>query len=242
VLLEMDRVLRADGRLVLVVPERSRTFDAPRPATPAAHVLDEYERGVSSVDDQHVREFCEAIWAQPPIHPEPVREWHDPARLDAQRLELHRRRSIHAHCWTAEEFVALLAVLVARGLARWRLEWQYLPEDLAGSIEFGLALSRTPEPGAQACAGLVRDWARGLVGVPGREAQRLVGLERAIARDLAGAAGASVAALTERLAAVAAERDALRSELRAILGSRSFRAARALAALRRRLRGFASRD
>ncbi len=101
---EFERVLRPGGRLVLVVPDRTRTFDRVRRPTPVAHVLDDFDRDVTEVDAAHITEFCEAIFGQPPIHPDEVRAWYDPEQLDEARIELHRRRSIHVHCWTPEEF------------------------------------------------------------------------------------------------------------------------------------------
>jgi SAM-dependent methyltransferase len=191
---ELERVLRPGGRLVLVVPDRAHTFDRVRPPTTLAHLLDEHARGVTEVDDDHVREFCEAIWSQPSIHPDEVRAWHDPSLLDADRFDLHRRRSIHAHCWSPEEFAVLLAGVVAAGLARWQLEDLYLAEDLPGGagIEFGLLLRR-PRPAAneaeptQAALDLLRTWVRLVATSPTRSHRRLDLLDDAIERDLAAA-------------------------------------------------------
>ena len=118
---EFERVLRPGGRLVLVVPDRSLTFDAVRQPTTLAHLLTEFDAGVTQVDDDHIREFCVAIYGQPAIHPDEVRGWHDPDALDPDRFDLHRRRSIHAHCWSPEEFAALLAALLTTGLCSWKL-------------------------------------------------------------------------------------------------------------------------
>jgi SAM-dependent methyltransferase len=142
-LAEVHRVLRPGGRLVLLLPDRVHTFDAGRPPTTLTHVLDENRRGVTEVDDAHIRQFCEAIWRGPVIHPDEVRAWHDPDRLDADMLALHRRRSIHVHCWTPEEFVTMVAGTMAAGGPAWRLVDLYVREDLDDpGDEFGLVLER----------------------------------------------------------------------------------------------------
>jgi SAM-dependent methyltransferase len=119
---EADRVLRPGGLLALIMPDRHRTFDAGRAATSFAHVLGEYRDAITVVSAEHIRDFCAAIHARPPIHPPQVHRWHDPQRLDEGMLELHRRRSVHVHCWNAEEFAVLLAGMHAEGLVDWTLE------------------------------------------------------------------------------------------------------------------------
>src|ERR1700692_1809494 len=135
---ECERVLRPGGRLVLVVHDRTRPFDSVREPTSLAHLLDDYERHVTEVDADHIAEFCEAIYRQPPFHPDEVRAWYDPPRLDDARVELHRRRSIHVHCWTPEEFAAVITALLARGLMAWELVDLYFFDD-PGAVdnEFG---------------------------------------------------------------------------------------------------------
>jgi SAM-dependent methyltransferase len=202
-LAEVHRVLRPGGRLVLLLPDRHHTFDAGRAPTTLAHVLDEHRRGVTEVDEEHIREFCEAIWRGPVIHPDEVRAWHDPDRLDADILALHRRRSIHVHCWTPEELVTMVAGTVAVGGPAWRLVDLYVREDLDDpGDEFGLVLDRpaaAPDgagdgdgadsgPGdaspARRAADLLRDWAAGVLAAPRRDPGRLVALALAVRRDL----------------------------------------------------------
>jgi SAM-dependent methyltransferase len=181
---EFQRVVRPQGRLVLVVPDRNLTFDSVRQPTPLAHVLAKFHRGVTHVDDEEIKEFCSAIYYQPPIHPPAVRAWHNPQRLDADLLELHRRRSIHVHCWSPEEFASLIAGLIADGLITWKFADLYLPEDSRG-IEFGLVLERGWETGRAASSQFVRDWTRAVLGAPGRDPRRIARFDCALRRDLA---------------------------------------------------------
>jgi SAM-dependent methyltransferase len=189
-LCEFERVLHRDGRLVLVVPDRTRTFDSVREPTPLAHLLDDFERQVTEVDAEHIREFCGAIFNQPPIHPDEVRDWHDPARLDDERLSLHRRRTIHVHCWTPEEFAVVIAGGLARGLMTWELIDLYFFDDAGDQPdnEFGLVLVRPTEPSAPTdqCVAFIHKWADLVLGDWDRDPARLVTLHSALLANLAG--------------------------------------------------------
>jgi hypothetical protein len=263
---EFERVLRPGGRLVLVVPDRKRTFDSVREPTSLAHLLDEFGRGVTEVDVEHIREFCEAIFNQPPIHPDDVRDWHDPAQLDEERVDLHRRRTIHVHCWTPEEFAVVLAGGLARDLMSWQLVDLYFFDDAGDQPdnEFGLVLerSRTRCAPADQCVAFVRQWVD-LVLDRNRDPRRLVTLHSALLANLEGwdelpaAASVIVDALTTRLVVERAnnEADELRvvaaqvgaaelsehlraseSRLTAILESRSYRASRVVSTFLRPFR------
>jgi SAM-dependent methyltransferase len=205
-LVEFWRVLRPGGRLVLLVPDRDHTFDAGRAPTPLAHVLDEYRLGVTAVDDAHIREFCAALYAGPVIHPPEVRAWHDPEQLDDERLELHRRRSIHAHCWSPEEFASLLVGLVASGLGAWSLSDLCLRDDLDAEegIEFGFVLERPQvlmgDPVSRAAA-LATEWAAAVVSDPRRDLARVERFDAAVRRDLGS--GHDLAAVAVRKAVLA---------------------------------------
>jgi SAM-dependent methyltransferase len=187
---EFGRVLRPGGRLVLIVPDRTRTFDAVRAPTPLAHLLDDYECGVTTVDEDHIREFCEAIFGQPPIHPDEVRAWYDPMRLDDELLDLHRRRSIHVHCWTPEEFAAAMTGFLARGLMSWDLVDVYFFDDegTEPDNEFGLVLERprTPSSPADQCSGFVRQWAARVLEMPTRDPRRLGTFHAALLSNVDG--------------------------------------------------------
>lgn len=180
---EFERVLRRQGRLVLVVPDRNLTFDSVRQPTPLAHVLAKFHQGVTQVCDEDIREFCSAIYFQPPIHPAAVREWHNPQRLDAELLELHRRRSIHVHCWSPEEFASLIVGLLADRLVSWAFVDLYLPGD-PREIEFGLVLQRGASTPRAASNQFVSDWTNAILRTPGHDPRRIAMFDCALRRDL----------------------------------------------------------
>jgi len=187
-LTEFDRVLRPGGRLVLVVPDRTLTFDRVRKPTTFEHLISEFRAGVTEVSDAHIVEFCKAIHMQPPMHPEPVRDWHNPKRLDEQRMALHRRRSIHVHCWAPEEFAATLACMLAEQLVAWRLADLYFVEDepSGSGIEFGLVLAKTSssDSALSLASNFIADWTRASLHKPARRATRLAQFGKALRRDL----------------------------------------------------------
>ena len=95
VLDEIHRVLRPGGVVLLLLPDRRRTFDHARPATGVDHVVAEYEAGVTEVDDAHIEEFV--------THTGPLTDFGDISR--SEEIELHRKRSIHVHSWHEEDFL-----------------------------------------------------------------------------------------------------------------------------------------
>ncbi|HXX91116.1 MAG TPA: methyltransferase domain-containing protein [Acidimicrobiales bacterium] len=105
-IVEFDRVLRPGGLLLMLVPDRRKTFDRHRSPTPLAHLVDEYRRDVRVVDDDHVLDYMIG-----------TRDASDDTRDVAEftvdnmagEIETHRRRSVHAHVWNPDEFGEVLA-------------------------------------------------------------------------------------------------------------------------------------
>ncbi len=96
-------LMKPGALLFLSVPDRDFTFDAPRDLTPLEHVWDEWERGVDSVDDDHIYDFMmhtfelhSFMGSTEPVPSDPV---------ERKRLyEWHRERSIHVHVWDQATF------------------------------------------------------------------------------------------------------------------------------------------
>jgi SAM-dependent methyltransferase len=183
---EFHRVLRPGGRLVLIVPDRTRTFDRVREPTTVRHLLDEHARNVVEVSEEHIREFCQAIYSQRPIHPPKVREWHNPATLDSDGLALLRRRSIHVHCWAPEEFAVLIAGAISRDLMKWRIADSYFVEECGSKGEFGLVLQRPATPEVGGFLEFVSSWCDQILSNICRDPQRIINFNRALESEMDG--------------------------------------------------------
>lgn len=129
---EWYRVLRPGGHLVLVLPDKRRTFDAPRERTSLRHLVLDHR--------------------QPPDHPErrrrdfaAYREWvqlakrlRTPAQVDFWARLLQRAGySIHFHCWIPEDLRELFAHLAAAEDTPLRL---LVEASLKDGWEFGFLL------------------------------------------------------------------------------------------------------
>lgn len=56
---EWHRVVKPDGTIVLVVPDKENTFDNKRPYTEFDHLLEDYEKDISEHDSTHFEEVLE---------------------------------------------------------------------------------------------------------------------------------------------------------------------------------------
>jgi SAM-dependent methyltransferase len=115
---EIHRVLRPDGRALVLLPDRHLTFDRDRAPTALAHLVAEYHDGVTSVSDAHIVEFLDCAGSEA-------------AYLDVRDLDWHRARSIHVHCWDREEFAQVLDYCAV---------WSVIDEGAEG-MEFGWVLA-----------------------------------------------------------------------------------------------------
>jgi SAM-dependent methyltransferase len=91
------RVLRTGGVLYLAVPDRRRTFDVDRPATPLEHVIRDHRDGPAWSRKGHQEEWARLVDKVP--EGEVARE--------VERLE-REDYSIHFHVWQPSEFTELL--------------------------------------------------------------------------------------------------------------------------------------
>jgi SAM-dependent methyltransferase len=91
------RVLRSGGILYLAVPDRRRTFDSDRPATPLEHLINDHRQGPASSRRAHQEEWARLV--------ERVPEIEVPARVAALEQTDY---SIHFHVWAPGEFRELL--------------------------------------------------------------------------------------------------------------------------------------
>jgi SAM-dependent methyltransferase len=96
------RVLKKEGFLLLVLPDKHRTFDYRRPVTRLEHLLDDYVQDTSEHDTSHIEEFV-TLWDYKKF---PI----------AKSIEEHRerykdnyhQRLVHHHVFDLPSAVALI--------------------------------------------------------------------------------------------------------------------------------------
>ena len=132
-LMEIHRVLKPGGVALILLPDRRLTFDRDRAPTTLEHLLTEHAEGVAEVDDDHLADFEIGAGGAVPEDPE------ERAKL----FESHRRRSVHVHCWTEDEFMPVIEHGIRELGERWELVDAVLAEDWPGSIEFGFVMRRS---------------------------------------------------------------------------------------------------
>lgn len=134
-LAEIHRVLVPGGLALILLPDRRYTFDRVRPPTSLAHLIEEHDGEVTEVDDDHVREFLLAT--SPDDVPEDDAGW-------PEAIQLQRRRSIHVHCWSEDEFPEVLDHCIRRLGQRWELvDAIDVVDGSSDGIEFGYVLRRS---------------------------------------------------------------------------------------------------
>jgi SAM-dependent methyltransferase len=139
VLTDMWRVLKPGGLLLILLPDRRKTFDQGRSPTPLDHVVADYEVECVEVDDEHLLEFMTHVG----VDEETVGEARSGSERGRAILDYQRRRSIHVHCWTLEEFAPVIEYAIRALGNNWVLVDGLLTEDQGPeSIEFGFLLQR----------------------------------------------------------------------------------------------------
>jgi len=97
-LVNMLRVLRNQGFIMLTLPDKRFTFDKQRPITTNEHLLDECLHGTERTMRDHFLE-----WARLTGEPKPEAE----VEAEAEWL-MNRNYSIHFHVWDSEAFIKFL--------------------------------------------------------------------------------------------------------------------------------------
>ena len=139
-LLEIYRVLRKGALLVLLVPDRHKTFDRDRQPTSLSHVIDEYRDDIRTVDDAHILDFIRGTSALRTV--DDGVEIANP-ELMSDEIGIHRQRSVHAHVWDLDEFSEMMTYAATNLGVRWRVV-DTMPPGAEGTHgdEFGWVLAR----------------------------------------------------------------------------------------------------
>lgn len=89
--------LRPGGKLVLVVPDKERTFDCPRPLTPLHHVVEDFETPSEARDRGHFEEFYRLAMPVP-----------DDQLQSTVADKVAEGYAIHYHVWNYQSFQELV--------------------------------------------------------------------------------------------------------------------------------------
>lgn len=116
---EFNRVVRPGGIIYVGLPDKRYTFDRDREITPLSHLVDDYRRGSTSVDDEHLEDFI--------LNVEKMKIPADPASRQ-ELFQRHRQRSIHVHVWDEHAMLEFLRYAVAQHIAIFTLVEMYLPK------------------------------------------------------------------------------------------------------------------
>lgn len=105
--------LKPGGRLLLVIPDKERTFDQQRKITPLEHFFEDFYSPDRSRDFSHYEEFYRLAMPVPDeIFAKTVRE----------KFEQHY--AIHYHVWTHDSFAEMLHA-INRRLNLWESVWTH---------------------------------------------------------------------------------------------------------------------
>ena len=109
------RKLKPGGRLVLVVPDKERTFDRARPVTTLEHLVEDHRDPRRDRDIAHYEEFYRLA--------EPVSQNH---LADTIRQKFAECYAIHFHVWTHPSFAQMLNHVVCE-VCPWSHVWTLPP-------------------------------------------------------------------------------------------------------------------
>lgn len=119
------RKLKPGGRLVLVVPDKERTFDRTRPVTTLAHLVEDHRHPDRARDYAHYEEFYSLAI--------PIPEF---ARKAGVARHFAEGYAIHYHVWTHDSFAEMLEH-VDRDVCPWTHVWTHpAVADESRCIEF----------------------------------------------------------------------------------------------------------
>jgi hypothetical protein len=141
---EWCRVLRHNGVIYMVVPDRRKTFDHLRPLTPVTHLLDDFRTGTTQVDGTHIDEFTFGVdWAlfSPATKPEDVASaQRDLVNGYREAIRQGTEINIHFHTFEPGSMAELIAAGNAQRLWPGSLDVEIVCEDFPSSNPNGFLI------------------------------------------------------------------------------------------------------
>jgi len=97
VIAEILPILKYKGHAVIACPDKRFTFDKDRDLTPLSHLIEDFQKGVKTVSDEHYLDFLLKV------HPG-LQIMELPEAIRKEHLAGVRVRHEHAHVWDSESF------------------------------------------------------------------------------------------------------------------------------------------
>jgi LPS sulfotransferase NodH/SAM-dependent methyltransferase len=126
-LVSCHRLLRDSGQLILIIPDRDRTFDRPREITPICHMILDYKDYQRERDLAHYEEWQARVVA---------------GSREAAKDDWEIGADLHYHCFTPASFTELIGASMK--YAAWQAVELFFPSAgrLSTSIEFYVVLRK----------------------------------------------------------------------------------------------------
>ncbi len=123
--------LRKGGKLVLVIPDKERTFDCNRSTTSLDHLIEDYSNPDLGRDISHYQEFYKLAFPTP-----------DDQFADVVSEKFAEQYSIHFHVWNYTAFSKMIKY-VCNNIVSWSNVWSHSTlDDREHDIEFYFVLTK----------------------------------------------------------------------------------------------------
>lgn len=139
-LMEWHRVVKDEGIIYMVLPDRRFTFDHQRELTTAEHMWHDYERGVTQRDSTHVHEYLDKVdW--PMLRPD-VPSDEIPACRKAMReqyiydVQHNKEFNMHFHVFDEQNLFELVTLVAEHKKLSWTIMDQQIefPDECPNGI------------------------------------------------------------------------------------------------------------
>lgn len=143
-LAEWFRVIRHEGFIYMVIPDRAKTFDHPRPLTEPSHILADYRNRITQVDGTHIDDFVYGVdWKMfsPATPPEQEREARDElAAVYRRSVESGNEINIHFHTFESSSAVELIEIGNSRAIWKGQIQVVRVEESFPASNPIGFLI------------------------------------------------------------------------------------------------------
>lgn len=125
------RKLKDGGKLLLVVPDKNRTFDHARPITPLEHLFEDYREPDRDRDYAHYEEFYRLAFRVP-----------DERLVQTVDSAFSQNYDIHYHVWDYDSFSKMIKS-IQKNITRWSDIWSHPTlSNIEHDIEFYFLLTK----------------------------------------------------------------------------------------------------